>query len=103
MLDTVILSRDGAASSETVVETCGRQECGVGRPVHNSQWRREESCEIAGEIIRSAQDDVAPSYYGAMNTRSRGKRSITDAGWLKLVARISTGLPAIHCERSIAS
>ena len=38
-----------------------------------------------------------------MNTSLCGNFSNSDAGLLKLVARTSVGLPAIHCDRSIVS
>jgi hypothetical protein len=37
-----------------------------------------------------------------MKTSLRGNFSNKDAGLLKFVAKTSTGLPAIHAERSIA-
>lgn len=72
-------------------------------------------CEFCRSKVRGLDNLRSPSgapndealsenlSYGVMNTRLRGSFSITEADWPKLEARISTGLPAIHWLRSIAS
>jgi hypothetical protein len=55
------------------------------------------------KVIPDMQQAVKIHSLGAMNTSLRGNLRIDDSGWLKFVARTSTGLPAIHAERSIDS
>jgi len=56
--------------------------------------------DVCADGRRVREAPVARSYF-VMKTSLRGNVSKTAGSWVKLVARMSTGFPAIHWERSI--
>ena len=90
----VDLARIGLRVGDEFADVLGRKRRidrhEVGK-ASDARDRRNVAHEIEAEIFD----------HFARNTSPRGNRSNTEASCEKLVARMSLGLPAIHCDRSM--
>src|SRR5438067_5068445 len=74
----------------------------LGRPSASARPAVAPYANLGFSIYEMASNPFHDTHsFGATNTSLLGKVRNVDSGLLKFVARTSTGLPAIHAERSI--